>query len=200
MCSSLSCVLKQQCKSERMGARCVDVVLACFCRRSGGDFALDREEVLFSADGRVLDLAPQVTQISILMSTLDFPPRIEHQSLHAYVRLHLQEIDERRRVGIPYFSIAQALSTVGFDSVSVRSLQTAVFRARKGTCKKGANSSLPGRIDKIGVSRPGLSSGPLSPWCERPLGTSTDGGRAAIARRLRELARPPRPGEPDPLD
>ena len=150
--------------------------------------------------GRVLDLVSQVAQISVLMSTLDFPLRIEHQSLHAYVRTHLQEIEERRRVGIPYFSIAQALSTVGFESVSVRSLQTAVFRAREGTCKKGANSSVPSRVDEIGISRSGLSKVPASLWREVPRRTPTDEGRASIARRLRELARPPRPGEPDPLD
>lgn len=148
----------------------------------------------------VLDSGPRVAQICLSMSDLSFPLRMNGQSLHAYVRAHLPKFEYERWAGVPYSSLANALGTVGFEAVSVRSLQTAVYRARKGTCKKWANSGLSLRGAELGTSISKPSGIPPLPWRQTQPRSSTGDGPADIARMLRELARPPRPGEKDPLD
>lgn len=74
------------------------------------------------------------------MSGLTLPLRLDSQSLHAYVRAHLDKLEYERWAGVPYASLARALNTIGFTAVRVRSLQTAVYRARRGTCKKAADA------------------------------------------------------------
>jgi hypothetical protein len=147
-----------------------------------------------------LDSGSRVAQISFSMSELALPLRKHRQSLHAYVRANLRWFECERWAGVPYSSLAEALSSTGFEVVSVRSLQTAVYRATKQTCAKGPNSSAPIRGGEFGnsISKPPVI--PSSPWQESPPQSSTREGRAEIARKLRELARPPKPGERDPLD
>ena len=75
------------------------------------------------------------------MSDHTLPLRLDSQSLHAYVRAHLDRLEYERWCGIPYIGLAETLCTVGFAAVEVRTLQTAVYRARHGTCKKAARTA-----------------------------------------------------------
>jgi len=75
------------------------------------------------------------------MSDLALPLRLDSQSLHAYVRAHLDKLEHERWRGVPYLTLAEALCTVGFAAVGVRTLQTAVYRARHETCKKAAKTA-----------------------------------------------------------
>jgi hypothetical protein len=116
------------------------------------------------------------------MSDLNFPLRLGSQSLHSYVRAHLDQLEYERWCGIPYLTLAEALGTVGFSAVRVRSLQTAVYRARHGTCKKAAKTAAP------------LGAGPLRSYMGQRLGD-----RAEIERKFGKLAWPRPPGKRDPL-
>lgn len=154
------------------------------------------------------------------------PLRWDSQNLHAYVRAHLDRLEHERWRGIPYLTLAETLNTLGFTAVGVRTLQTAVYRARHSKCKKaaraaGALGTRPLRtymgqrhrdreeierhsgtpaVEAFGSSISKSPVFPPSPWQEPPLQGSTADERRVIARRLRELARPPGPGERDPLD
>ena len=84
------------------------------------------------------------------MSNLALPARYDSQSLHWYVHTHLDRIEYLRWVGVPYASLAHALETVGFEAVCVRTLQTAVYRARHGTCKKAAKAAAARGVGRVG--------------------------------------------------
>jgi hypothetical protein len=116
------------------------------------------------------------------MSDFNFPLRLGYQSLHSYVRAHLDQLEYERWCGIPYLTLAEALGTVGFAAVRVRSLQTAVYRARHGTCKKAAKSAAP------------VGARPLRSYMGQRLKD-----RAEIERKFGKLEWPRPPGERDPL-
>jgi hypothetical protein len=69
------------------------------------------------------------------------PLRLDSQSLHAYVREHLDKLECLRWAGVPYATLAEALDPAGFAAVGVRTIQTAVYRARHETCKKAAKAA-----------------------------------------------------------
>lgn len=116
------------------------------------------------------------------MSGLSLPLRLDSQSLHAYVRTHLDRLEYERWVGVPYVSLAEALCEVGFEAVTVRSLQTAVYRARHGTCKKATKAGAALGIGQVGRIYMGQRRK----------------DRAELERKFRTLAWPRRPGESDP--
>ena len=119
-------------------------------------------------------------------------PKKERQSLHGYVREHLRHLEQGLLVGGPYRTLAGAVRAAGFRKIVVRSMRTAVYRARK---------KRPGRSTDI-AARPPARSFPKSPSFEmQPQLSEAQDGRPTFGRRFRELAMPPTPGtdEPDPL-
>ena len=143
-------------------------------------------------EGTSLDITRNVDQIWP-MSLLTLPSRKERQSLHGYVREHLQRLEQELCVGVPYQALANAVLAAGFTKVALRSIQNAVYRARK---KRPAHADDPARSAAAVFTSP-----TPNPWAIDPLPSYAKGDRAAIGRRFRDLARPPNPGadEPDPL-
>jgi hypothetical protein len=127
------------------------------------------------------------------MSLLALPSRRERQSLHGYVREHLQRLEQELCVGVPYQALASAMLAAGFAKVALRSIHNAVYRARK---KQPAHARDPARSAAFVFTSP-----TPNPWAIEPLPSHAKGDRAAIGRRFRDLARPPNAGgdEPDPL-
>ena len=138
-----------------------------------------------------VDHARNLYQIRAVDS-LALPPRDDEQSLHAYVHEHLRHLEHARSRGIPYRVLVRGVLAAGFANVRIRTIQNAVYEARKKRREHAPASVL--RIPISGVSLSPTTFAPGTPAAE------AKGEKAAMARRLRELARPPRSGEPDPLD
>jgi hypothetical protein len=96
-------------------------------------------------------------------------------------------------VGVPYQALANAVLAAGFTQVALRSIQNAVYLARK---KRPAHAD-----DAARRAAAVFTSPTLNPWAMDPLASHPKGERAAIGRRFRDLARPPNAGadEADPL-
>ncbi len=62
---------------------------------------------------------------------LSLQPKKERQSLHSYVREHLRDLEHELLVGVPYRTLAGVVRAAGFGEIAVRSIRTAVCRARK---------------------------------------------------------------------
>lgn len=122
---------------------------------------------------------------------LSLPRRKSNQTLQGFVFQHLKDLERARSYGIRYEGLSKALRVSGFDDRTTMSLRVAVCRARK-------------RAIECTSTQPVQTLVSLMPQTPRPMEESSRSPpkdeRAAIARRLRELARPPRSGEDDPLD
>ena len=119
------------------------------------------------------------------------PPRGSDQTLRGFVRQHLKVFEEILDAGVSYESVARAVRLAGFGERSVVSLRVAVCKARKRARARNSTQSVQTHIPL--VTQPAQPARVL-------LSPPPKDERVAIARRLRELARPPRKGEPDPLD
>ena len=120
------------------------------------------------------------------------PARRGEQTLHGYVREHLREVELALSFGVPYITITEAVRTAGFAGTSVHTIEQAVYRARR--CYK------PRFAVTLGPPpAPEATPSPLPGSPPAPQATMKE-EMAAFRRRLRELARTPRPGEPDPLN
>ena len=119
------------------------------------------------------------------------PPRKSDQTLRGFVRQHLKLVEEILNAGVSYESLVKAVRAAGFGERSVVSLRVAVFKARKRAleCARALPTQASTSVSTQPAQRVQQSS--VAPLKD---------DRAALARRLRELARPPRSGEPDPLD
>jgi hypothetical protein len=118
------------------------------------------------------------------------PAREGEQRLHGYVRQHLQLIEQALSFGVPYTAITEAVHMAGFAGTSVHTVEQAVYRARRYK-PRFAVTLAPRPAPQLPT---GLST--------RPSHTSRSSMKedmAAIRRRLQQLARPPGPGEDDPL-
>jgi hypothetical protein len=118
------------------------------------------------------------------------PARIGQQTLHGYVRAHLRRIEQALSFGIPYTTIAEAMHEAGFAGTSVHTVEQAVYRARRYKPRFAVT------LGPRAASEP--PARPLSRSLQAPP-SSTKEEMAALRRRFRELARPPGPGEDDPL-
>jgi hypothetical protein len=125
------------------------------------------------------------------MSSFALPPRRDEQSLHGYVHEHLGQVERALRFGVPYRALVKAMLAAGFAKVPVRTVQNAVYQARK---KRRAHA-LPPALQ----TRTVRSSLNPTVWAVARYAPEAQSGRAAIRARLLELARPPMPGEPDRL-
>jgi hypothetical protein len=119
------------------------------------------------------------------------PAREGDQRLHGYVRQHLQLIEQALSFGIPYTAITEAVHTAGFAGTSVHTVEQAMYRARR--YKPRFAVTLEPR------PAPEATPSPLPRSSLTPRITIKE-DMAAIRRRFQELARPPKPGEPDPLN
>jgi sugar/nucleoside kinase (ribokinase family) len=119
------------------------------------------------------------------------PAREGEQRLHGYVRQHLQLIEQALSFGIPYTAITEAGHTAGFAGTSVHTVEQAMYRARRH--KPRFAVTLEPR------PAPEATPSPLPRSSLTPRITIKE-DMAAIRRRFQELARPPKPGEPDPLN
>ena len=119
------------------------------------------------------------------------PPRKSDQTLRGFVYQHLKIFEEILDAGVSYESLTKLVRAAGFGERSVVSLRVAVCKARK-------------RALECTPTQPIQTPAPVVPQAFQRVQQSSllppKDERAAIARRLRELARPPRSGEPDPLD
>lgn len=123
------------------------------------------------------------------MNLIELPLRKDLQSLDGYVRENLERLERELLAGVPYKSLGDAAQAAGFSKLAARSLRSSVHRARK---KRRAG---PRKMTRLGRS-----------WLSRPLDQKESAGQpeddsVLLARRLRQLARSPRPGteEQDPL-
>ena len=119
------------------------------------------------------------------------PRRKSSQTLQGFVCQHLKDFERALSYGIRYEGLAKAVRVAGFGARTVMSLRVAVCRARKRALERTSTQSAQNLV-------------PIAPQTARSveecLQPPPKDDRAAIARRLRELARPPRSGEDDPLD
>ena len=122
---------------------------------------------------------------------ITLPRRRGGQTLQGFIRAHLKDFEGALFEGVRYETLAKALRAAGFREGTVVSLRVAVCRARKRALECTATQTAQGPL-------PSVARGP-QPVQESPRPPPKD-ERAAIAKRLRELARPPRSGEDDPLD
>jgi len=119
------------------------------------------------------------------------PARRGEQTLHGYVREHLREIEQALSFGIPYTAITEAVHTAGFAGTSVHTMEQSVYRARRYKPRFAVT------LGPTPASVPAPSPLPRSPPAPQ---AKMKEEMAAFRRRLRELARTPKPGEPDPLN
>ena len=119
------------------------------------------------------------------------PARRGEQTLHGYVREHLREIEQALSFGIQYTAITEAVHTAGFAGTSVHTMEQAVYRARR---YKPRFAVTLGPSPAPEPTPRSLSRSPQAPQ------SSMKEDMAAIRRRFWALARPPKPGEPDPLN
>jgi hypothetical protein len=119
------------------------------------------------------------------------PARICGQTLHGYVRSHLRQIEQALSFGVPYSAITEAVHAAGFASTSVHTIHQAVYRARRHKPRFGINlrAASPASQPPAGLPQR-WSSTPPSSTKEKP---------AKFGDRFRKLARPPDPGEDNPL-
>ncbi len=122
---------------------------------------------------------------------LALPRKKESQSLHGYVLEHLRQLERELLVGVPYRTLAGAMRATGFRKIAVRSMRTAVYRARK----KRARHFVDMAVHPVGRSFLDSATFEMPPR----LSAQAPDERAAFGRRFRELARPPASGEADPL-
>ena len=127
------------------------------------------------------------------MRSLVLPPRKVQQNLHAYVREHLPHLERVLRAGVPYAALADAVLAAGFSKVPIRSIQNAVYEARKKQSTDGDSVVSHDAADQR-QSDSGSWRG------EGGAGAGHDGA-AALCKRFEELARGPGRGseEPDEL-
>ena len=120
------------------------------------------------------------------------PTKVLGQKLHEYVRERLSKFEQALFAGLPYTVITDAVRAAGFTGTSVHTVEQAVYRARKyGRAKPTVNRDPRPRF--------GAPTGLPSPSSQVPRDSMNEDMKR-ISRRLRELSRPPRPGEPDPLN
>jgi hypothetical protein len=119
------------------------------------------------------------------------PARRCEQTLHGYVREHLREIEQALSFGIPYTTITEAVHTAGFACTSVHTIEQAVYRARRYKPRFAVTLRPPPAFEPTPSPLPASPPAPRATMKEE---------MAAFRRRLRELARTPKPGEPDPLN
>jgi len=120
------------------------------------------------------------------------PVKRDGQRLHGYVREHLAKFEQALFAGLPYIIITDAVRAAGYAETSVHTVEQAVYRARRYKRRKFAVSPNLRPVSEAPAALPSRSVGTPQ--------SSTKDDVVAIGRRLRELARPPRPGEVDPLD
>jgi len=120
---------------------------------------------------------------------LALPPKKDLQSLHGYVREHLRRLEHELSAGVPYEALANAVHAAGFEKVPMRSIRTAVYRARRERSARTAER----------VPAAGRSSTSLAPLDTQASVSSAKDEGAAIARHFRELVRIRGTDESDPL-
>jgi len=115
------------------------------------------------------------------MDLIALPRRKELQSLDRYVLVHLRVLEAELLSGVPYRALVNAMKVAGFETPTLRSIRSAVYRARKKRPSERASAALP-------VSVPTFAS-PPRPLSEFLPEAKSDG--AVVGRLFRELARPP---------
>jgi len=118
-------------------------------------------------------------------NAIALPSRKGRQSLNGYVREHQQEIENTLFSGVPYQTLVGATLAAGFPSATLRSIESAMYRARR---KGPARPTHPAPQPIVPASR---TATPREMYSRPPLDTDVT---AAIGRRFRQLVRPPRPG------
>jgi hypothetical protein len=59
------------------------------------------------------------------------PSKTKRQSVHGYVHEHLEAFERALSFGVPYQTLIEAMLVAGFVKVNPRSIETAVYRARR---------------------------------------------------------------------
>jgi len=109
--------------------------------------------------------------------------------LHGYAYEHLDTFERALSSGVPYQTLIEATLAAGFVKVIPRSIETAVYRARKKRLTRPSHLA----------HQPIVPNARIAPFQEghsRPPLDRDD--TAAIGRRFRQLVRAPRPGSDEP--
>ena len=120
------------------------------------------------------------------------PPRRTRQSLHGYIYEHLHAVECALSFGVPYQTLIEAMFAAGFAKVTPKSIETAVYRARR------KRPTHPARLVPQPIVPARRTATPREVTSRPALDTDLT---SEIGRRFRQLVRTPRPGsdEPDPL-
>src|SRR5258708_39486098 len=118
-------------------------------------------------------------------NAIALPSRKECQSLNGYVREHLQELESVLFSGVPYQALVGAAIAAGFRKATLRSIESAVYRARRKRPTRLAHSA------PQPIAPAARTATPREVYSRPPLDTDVT---AAIGRRFRQLVRPPRHG------
>jgi hypothetical protein len=118
-------------------------------------------------------------------NAVTLPPRRKRQSLHGYIHEHLEAVESALSFGVPYQTLIEATLAAGFAKVVLRSIETAVYRARR-KCRARPAHHVPPPI----VPAP-RTAAPREVYSRQSDDTDVT---AAIGKRFRQLVRPPKPG------
>jgi len=118
-------------------------------------------------------------------NTVALPPRMGCQSLNGYVLDHLQKLENLLFSGVPYETLVGATLVAGFPSATLRSIESAMYRARRKCPAWLARHAL------RPIEPAPRTAGPREAYSRASGDTDVT---AAIGRRFRQLVRPPRPG------
>ena len=118
-------------------------------------------------------------------NSVTLPSKTKRQSLHGYVHEHLEAFERALSFGVPYQTLIEAMLVAGFVKVNPRSIETAVYRARRKPPTRSVRH----------VLQPIVPAPRIAARREMHSVPSDDSDvTAAIGRRFRQLVRPPRPG------
>jgi hypothetical protein len=115
------------------------------------------------------------------MHLIALPSRKDQQSLDGYVLVHLRVLELELLSGVPYRALVSALIAAGFATVTLRSIRSAMYRARKRRPSDRAGLAVRAAVESL--------AGPTPRLIESLPEAKND--RAAVGRLFRELARPP---------
>ena len=116
------------------------------------------------------------------MDPIALPSRKEQQSLDGYALVHLRQLELELLSGVPYRALVSGLKAAGFPTVALRSIQSAVYRARKRRPSDRAGFAPQAAVLQTRES-------PAPRLVESLPEAKSD--RAIVGRLFRELARPP---------
>ena len=120
------------------------------------------------------------------MDLIALPSRKAQQSLDGYALAHLRMLELELNSGVPYRALVDALKAAGFATVTLRSIRSAVYRARRRRPSERVSLA----TQTVALQAPVQTIASPAPRLIESL-PEVRNDRAAVGRLFRELARPP---------